>query len=171
MNPRSAGGGALVVCTVTETLAVAVVPDAAVALDPETFTPAPGQGTLAVEAREDDTRGGRYRPLFVHRLRGGIDRDGTIVGWDQVVAGQSILEGSPFAGMIKNGVDPTMVEGASDLPYAVPNLRVSAHAEKVAVPVLWWRSVGPVSYTPSDAADERTSVDLRGVRVLYKQTI
>jgi hydroxymethylbilane synthase len=29
--------------------------DAAVPLDPETFTPAPGQGTLAVEAREDDT--------------------------------------------------------------------------------------------------------------------
>jgi isoquinoline 1-oxidoreductase beta subunit len=95
-----------------------------------------------VWTREDDIRGGRYRPLFVHRLRGGIDRDGTIVGWDQVVAGQSILEGSPFAGMIKNGVDPTMVEGASDLPYAVPNLRVSAHAEKVNVPVLWWRSVG-----------------------------
>jgi hydroxymethylbilane synthase len=29
--------------------------DAAVPLDPESFTPAPGQGTLAVEAREDDT--------------------------------------------------------------------------------------------------------------------
>ena len=29
--------------------------EAAVPLDPETFTPAPGQGTLAVEAREDDT--------------------------------------------------------------------------------------------------------------------
>jgi hydroxymethylbilane synthase len=30
--------------------------EAAVPLDPEAFTPAPGQGTLAVEAREDDTR-------------------------------------------------------------------------------------------------------------------
>ena len=29
---------------------------AAVPLDPESFTPAPGQGTLAVEARGDDTR-------------------------------------------------------------------------------------------------------------------
>jgi hydroxymethylbilane synthase len=29
--------------------------EAAVPLDPETFTPAPGQGALAVEAREDDT--------------------------------------------------------------------------------------------------------------------
>jgi len=30
--------------------------EAAVPLDPEVFTPAPGQGCLAVEAREDDTR-------------------------------------------------------------------------------------------------------------------
>ncbi len=29
--------------------------EAAIPLDPESFTPAPGQGTLAVEAREDDT--------------------------------------------------------------------------------------------------------------------
>jgi hydroxymethylbilane synthase len=33
-----------------------VAMEAAVPLDPETFIPAPGQGTLAVEAREDDTR-------------------------------------------------------------------------------------------------------------------
>jgi hydroxymethylbilane synthase len=33
-----------------------LVGEAAVPLDPDTFTPAPGQGTLAVEAREDDTR-------------------------------------------------------------------------------------------------------------------
>jgi isoquinoline 1-oxidoreductase beta subunit len=44
--------------------------------------------------------------------------------------------------MIKDGIDPTMVEGANDLPYAIPNLRVSAHTMNVGVPVLWWRSVG-----------------------------
>ncbi len=95
-----------------------------------------------VWTREDDIRGGRYRPLYAHRLRGAVDQDGTIVGWDQVVAGQSVLKGSPFEAAIKNGVDPSMVEGASDLPYAIPNLRVSGHIEEVGVPVLWWRSVG-----------------------------
>ena len=44
--------------------------------------------------------------------------------------------------MIKDGVDQTMVEGASTLPYQVPNLRVSAHIVEAGVSTLWWRSVG-----------------------------
>ncbi len=93
--------------------------------------------------REDDIKGGRYRPIFVHKLRGGVDAEGNIVGWDQVIVGQSFMKGSPFeAGMVKNGVDQTMVEGASTLPYQIPNLRVSAHMTDVGVPTLWWRSVG-----------------------------
>jgi isoquinoline 1-oxidoreductase beta subunit len=102
------------------------------------------QGPIKVIwTREDDIKGGRYRPIFVHRLRAGIDDKGEIVGWDQVIVGQSFMKGSPFeAGMIKNGVDQTMVEGASTLPYQIPNLRVSAHMAEVGVPTLWWRSVG-----------------------------
>ena len=93
--------------------------------------------------REDDIKGGRYRPIFVHKLRGGVDAEGNIVGWDQVIVGQSFMKGSPFeAGMLKDGVDQTMVEGASTLPYQIPNLRVSAHMTDVGVPTLWWRSVG-----------------------------
>jgi hydroxymethylbilane synthase len=41
--------------------------DAAVPLDPEVFTPAPGQGTLAVEAREDDTRALGLLSALTHR--------------------------------------------------------------------------------------------------------
>jgi isoquinoline 1-oxidoreductase beta subunit len=93
--------------------------------------------------REDDIKGGRYRPIMVHRLRGGLDADGNIVAWDQVIVGQSFIDGTFFAEhMIKDGVDQTMVEGASSLPYAIPNLRVSAHIAEVGVPTLWWRSVG-----------------------------
>lgn len=93
--------------------------------------------------REDDIKGGRYRPIFVHKLRGALDKDGNIVAWDQVIVGQSFMKGSPFeSGMIKNGIDQTMVEGASTLPYQIPNLRVSAHMTEVGVPTLWWRSVG-----------------------------
>ena len=43
---------------------------------------------------------------------------------------------------IFRGVDATSVEGASNLPYAIPNLRVIAHQPQLPVPVLWWRSVG-----------------------------
>jgi hydroxymethylbilane synthase len=41
--------------------------DAAVPLDPETFTPAPGQGTLAGEAREDDTYALGLLSVLTHR--------------------------------------------------------------------------------------------------------
>jgi isoquinoline 1-oxidoreductase subunit beta len=93
--------------------------------------------------REDDIKGGRYRPIFVHQLRGGVDGDGNIVAWDQVIVGQSFMKGSPFeAHMLKDGVDTTMVEGAKTLPYGIANLRVSAHIAEAGVPTLWWRSVG-----------------------------
>ena len=93
--------------------------------------------------REDDIKGGRYRPVFVHKLRGGLDAAGNIVAWDQVIVGQSFMKGSPFeSAMMKDGVDQTMVEGASTLPYHVPNLRVSAHIVETGVSTLWWRSVG-----------------------------
>ena len=52
--------------------------------------------------REDDIKGGRYRPIFVHRSRGGVDAQGNIVGWDQVIVGQSFMKGSPFeSGMVQ----------------------------------------------------------------------
>lgn len=93
--------------------------------------------------REDDIRGGRYRPLYLHRLQAGLDQDGKIVGWDHTIVGQSILVGSPFETMIENGIDSTSLEGARGLPYAIPNLRVTLHTVRdVKVPVLWWRSVG-----------------------------
>ena len=92
--------------------------------------------------REDDIKGGRYRPLAVHRINAALDAGGNIVAWDQVVVVQSFIRGSPFEGMIKDGIDPTSVEGADDLPYAIPNFRVSLHQPEVGVPTLWWRSVG-----------------------------
>ncbi len=92
--------------------------------------------------REDDIHGGFYRPLNVHKMKGAIDAEGNITAWDHVIVGQSIMEGTPFESMMKDGIDPTMVEGADDLPYAIPNFRASVHKKTLAVPPLWWRSVG-----------------------------
>jgi isoquinoline 1-oxidoreductase subunit beta len=93
--------------------------------------------------REDDIKGGYYRPIYVHRITAGIDKDGNIVAWQHRIVGQSIMAGTPFESMtVKDGVDATSVEGASTLPYAIPNIRVDLHSEKGGVPVLWWRSVG-----------------------------
>ena len=96
-----------------------------------------------VWTREDDMRGGYYRPMYYHALRAGLDAQGNIVAWQQRIVGQSILAGTAFeSGMVKNGVDATSVEGASTLPYAIPNIGVDLHSPKMGVPVQWWRSVG-----------------------------
>ena len=65
--------------------------------------------------------------------------------WDQRVVGQSIMSGTPMEAMFGGAeVDPTSVEGASNLPYAIPHHRVGLHTTSPEVPVtvLWWRSVG-----------------------------
>ena len=74
--------------------------------------------------REDDMRGGRYRPMYYHSLRAGLGADGKLIAWQHRVVGQSIIGGTPFAAMIKNNVDATSVEGATTLPYAVENFMV-----------------------------------------------
>ncbi len=93
--------------------------------------------------REDDVQGGRYRPMYFHRLRAGLDEDGKLVAWQHRIVGQSILKGTPFEGMlVQNGIDLTSVEGANNLPYAIPNTLVDLHTTDIGVPVLWWRAVG-----------------------------
>ncbi|MBP2295831.1 xanthine dehydrogenase family protein molybdopterin-binding subunit [Azospirillum rugosum] len=96
-----------------------------------------------VWTREDDIQGGRYRPLFLHKIKAGVDAQGKLVAWQQRIVGQSFMAGTPFEPvMIKNGVDETSVEGASDMAYAVPNLAVDLHTPVSPVTTLWWRSVG-----------------------------
>jgi isoquinoline 1-oxidoreductase beta subunit len=110
-----------------------------------------------VWTREDDIQGGKYRPLYVHRLRAGLDGHGNIVGWEHRIVGQSIAAGTPFeSALVKNGIDGTSVEGAANLPYDIPGLSVELHTTKVGVPVLWWRSVGSThtAYSTETFLDE-----------------
>ncbi len=107
--------------------------------------------------REDDIRGGRYRPLNVHRLRAGLDDAGRLVAWSHRIVGQSIATGTPFEPfLVKDGVDSSSVEGAASLPYAIPNLGVDLHSPQVGVPILWWRSVGHTfnAYTTETFLDQ-----------------
>jgi isoquinoline 1-oxidoreductase beta subunit len=93
--------------------------------------------------RENDMRGGRYRPLYVHALKAGLDAQGKVVAWRNHIVGQSIMKGTPFEQrMLKNGIDPTSVEGSAHLPYALANKLIELTTTDVGVPVLWWRAVG-----------------------------
>ncbi|MDM0017154.1 xanthine dehydrogenase family protein molybdopterin-binding subunit [Variovorax saccharolyticus] len=92
-------------------------------------------------SREDDIKGGYYRPMHLHTAKIGFDAQGNVTGWDHVIVGQSLLMGSMFEPMmVKDGIDATAVEGMKE-PYALP-MRLTVHHPKLNVPVLWWRSVG-----------------------------
>ena len=95
-----------------------------------------------VWTREDDMRAGFYRPMSYHIVEGAVDASGNITAWRHRTAVQSILAGTPFEGFIQDGIDGSAVEGARNLPYSIPNLRVDVHMASIGVPILWWRSVG-----------------------------
>ena len=102
-----------------------------------------GKPVKVVWSREDDTRGGFYRPMWADHIRAGIAKNGKPVAWNHTIVGQSIVAGTAFAAfLVKNGIDATSVEGAATLPYEIPNLQVELHTTKNEVPVQWWRSVG-----------------------------
>ena len=105
---------------------------------------ASGQFIKMVWTREDDMKSGYYRPAYIHNVKVGLNAQGIPAAWQHNIAGQSIMEGTMFAGMIKNGIDETSVEGIADSPYldAIPDHYIGLHTTKSPVPVLWFRSVG-----------------------------
>src|ERR1700736_2087064 len=64
--------------------------------------------------REDDIHGGLYRPMYFHKLEAGLNADNQLPGWGAVLRRQSIGGGTPFVGLIKDGIDGTSVEGAAN---------------------------------------------------------
>jgi CO/xanthine dehydrogenase Mo-binding subunit len=119
-----------------------------------------------VWSREDDLEHDWYRPMAVSSLRGSAAR-GAITSWHHRLVCQSILadEGGDFAGALVPDatpralrrvvsdsvprafargivIDSTAVEGAADLPYAIPNLRVEHTPVETPIKVGFWRSVG-----------------------------
>jgi isoquinoline 1-oxidoreductase beta subunit len=65
-------------------------------------------------SREDDIKGGYYRPMHLHRARIGFDERGNVLAWDHTIVGQSILAGTVFEEFqVKNGIDASATEGKS----------------------------------------------------------
>jgi len=95
-----------------------------------------------VWTREDDTNAGYFRPMYFHKLKAGLDSNGKIIAWQHKIVGQSVMSDSAYAAFIIDGIDSSSVEGATDLPYSIPNFEVQLKTIESQVPVLWWRSVG-----------------------------
>lgn len=92
--------------------------------------------------REDDMSAGLYRPMVVHSVKVGLDDAGKVASWKHGVVAQSIMAGTPMAMMVKDGVDPTSVEGVFPASYELPMMDGQLHSPALPVRPLWWRSVG-----------------------------
>lgn len=92
-----------------------------------------------VWTREDDVRGGQYRPAALSEIEAALDGDGWPVAWVQRIASPSILAA---LGPLKKGVDRTSVEGVDNMPYAIANVHVTYANPSLPVSTWFWRSVG-----------------------------
>jgi isoquinoline 1-oxidoreductase beta subunit len=95
--------------------------------------------------REEDIAQDRYRPAYYDRISATLDASGKPLAWTDRTTGASVMATFAPPAMGKNGLDPDVVEGAAELPYEVPNLRVEwvRHDLPNGIPIGWWRGVGP----------------------------
>ena len=91
-------------------------------------------------SREDDVKHGFYRPATYNRLTAGLDAQNKAVAWTHhIVAPPILLKFGP----LQDGIDRTLIDGASGIPYAIPSVFVDqVAADLPAIPLGFWRSVG-----------------------------
>ncbi len=90
--------------------------------------------------REDDIRHDYYRPATYNVLSAGMDERGSPTAWSHRIVGPSIF--ARFPARAGAAIDRTSVEGAANIPYAIPNLSVTYTKVDPGIPVGFWRSVG-----------------------------
>jgi isoquinoline 1-oxidoreductase beta subunit len=93
--------------------------------------------------REEDIQHDMYRPYWFDRFSAGLDAEGRLLAWKHRYAGSSILARF-LPPAFKDGLDGDSTDGAIDLVYDIPNLRVEyQRIEPPGIPTAFWRSVGP----------------------------
>ena len=90
--------------------------------------------------REDDMRGGFYRPLVLHRVRAGLAAHGRLLAIDHTIVAQSFLFGPPKAGVAQRP-DPTATEGHPASRYDVADATLRYVNPAVGVPVQMYRAL------------------------------
>jgi isoquinoline 1-oxidoreductase subunit beta len=99
--------------------------------------------------REEDMARDKFRPAAKARLRGVVNADKKVAAFDLKVAAPNLAEsfmGRNLPAMASGGDNAAMLEGATELPYAIAAFRAAHVDVPTPVPLGYWRSVGH-SYT------------------------
>ncbi len=101
-----------------------------------------GAPVQVVWTREDDLQHDFYRPVSLHKLSAGLDAGGRPVAFTHRVVAPSIgAQNAPDR--YTNGLDRGSVEGATEMPYDIPNVLIDYVMAQTPVPIGYWRSVFP----------------------------
>ncbi|WP_246194572.1 xanthine dehydrogenase family protein molybdopterin-binding subunit [Allochromatium palmeri] len=100
-----------------------------------------GRPVQVIWTRADDLQHDYYRPMTLHRLRGGLDAAGEPVAWFHRVVGPSVLARRD-PGRLRDGIDSLMTDGAVSLPYRLPHRRLEYRRADTPVPIGLWRGDG-----------------------------
>ncbi|MGK7867428.1 molybdopterin cofactor-binding domain-containing protein [Falsiroseomonas sp. E2-1-a20] len=106
----------------------------------------PGTPVKLVWTREEDMLQGRFHPVTMCKLVGGLDAQGNLTGLTMRISGQSIVAGI-FPQNIRDGRDPVVFQGLNasggeaDIGYTFPNLLIDHAMRNPHVPPGFWRGV------------------------------
>lgn len=91
--------------------------------------------------REDDVQYGAFRPISLHRLQAGIDKEGNLTAWKHCIAGTG-------GGLLDSGAQPQY--------YTMPNQHIEVRNIDEGVRTKHWRSVahGPNKFAIEAFIDE-----------------
>jgi isoquinoline 1-oxidoreductase beta subunit len=99
-----------------------------------------GRPVKVVWTREDDIQHDYYRPVSYARMWGALDASGKPTVFQQRLVQQSLMK--RVGGLPPNGVDFISMDGAANLPYDIPNVRIEYIESDPGIPYGFWRSVG-----------------------------
>lgn len=102
-----------------------------------------GKPIKVIWTREEDTQHDHYRPMTAARYRAGFDDKGNAIALHITTAGEGPMK-RLLPGFLANPeIDNSIIEGAYEQPYAIPNKRMDLVNVPVApIPIGFWRSVG-----------------------------
>ncbi len=105
-----------------------------------------GKPVKHIWSREEDFHNDCFRPGSLHMIEGGLDGQGGLIAWRHKVVVSSIME-RLMPALVKDGIDPTAVDGIANMDYSMPNLHVDYVRLDLPIPAGFWRSVGNSSNT------------------------